>query len=654
MGLYISESISSRTLCTIAHHHCLNGGTGLEDIARTPDPNDHNHNSVVKLALAREYGESNLTLVEAPMLDKKNACRSTVLIPIVRPSEALSEHFLGHCGPADAGDLARPLPSAPELPPTEEWTPAQRDNAVCKLALESGVHPTRIRRLGIFMDAAGFTKNESFEGLFVNDLDTGHRFLIAVIRKAEFCACGCRGFCTIWPVHDAILNDLQSAADGRWSVVSHLQEQFPVGSEQRARAGLPMGLVLAVCEIRADMPGYTGPMGFRASSHAVNPCCVCSICKKDLAMMDNVSLDDGPASAFTTDQYRQLVQECTIIVDITSADVRSIMRHDSLEYDRRKQNGFLGRRLVHHVVLESGQRLRIGDRLHPSRTLRDVADFERQATPFKCLFWRLDNPKTAKLLHHSPLMNIPGVGMESYAIDILHAWHLGGIPKYNGKVLWAILRSDAYAPLNQGNLYEADRIHLKLLRLRSDLWLHYKSMQRADPTWRKKASQVWNLTIKMLGKEWNPVVNCKASESRHLLDFCVGLVEAHQHHLSAEEGRFLLLSGKAAQQVNQIIRESPRLMTAADQQRLMDAYLRHCSMFFRAGGWAVPKHHLMIHCLQRISYLGNPRFYTCYLDESMNGVVVKIARSCHRMTFMRSVHNKFRWAGKLGLSTHMF
>ena len=251
-------------------------------------------------------------------------------------------------------------------------------------------------------------------------------------------------------------------------------------------------------------------------------------------------------------------------------------------------------------------------------------------------------------------MNIPGVGMESYAIDILHAWHLGGIPKYNGKVLWAILRSDAYLDPNQGNLYEADRMHLKLLRLRSDLWLHYKSMQRADPTWHKKASQVWNLTMKMLGKECNPVVNCKASESRHLLDFCVGLVEVYQHHLSAEEGRFLLLSGKAAQQVNQIIRESPRLMTAADQQRLMDAYLRHCSTFFRAGGLAVPKHHIMIHCLQRISYLGNPRFYTCYLDESMNGVVVKIARSCHRMTFMRSVHNKFRWAGKLGLSTHMF
>ena len=657
LGLYITESISSRKLCTIAHHHTLNGGTGMEDFARPPNPKDNNHNSVVRLVLAKEFGDSNLTFVEAPMHDKKKSCRSKVMIPIVRPSESLSEHFLGHTNAVDVGDLALPLPSAPELPPTDEWTPAHRDSEVCKVALASGVHPTRIRRLGIFMDAAGFTKQESFEGLFVIDLDTGFRTLVAVIRKAEYCSCGCRGFCTLWPVHDAILNDLQSAADGKWSVVTHLQEEFPPGSVERARAGLPMGLVLAVCELRADMPGYTGPMGFRASSHAVNPCCVCNICKGDLSKMDNVSLTDGPAEPFTTEQYRQLMRDCSVVATVTEADVRSIIRHESLEYDRRKMSGFLGRRMVHHVILESGQRLLLGDRLHPSRTLQDVADFELQATPFTCRFWRVGNPKTARLLHHSPLKDIPGVGMQTYAIDILHTWHLGGIPKYNGKVLWAILRSNAYAGPHEDRLYQDDRMHLKLLRLRSDLWLHYKEMQRLDPEWRKKASQVWNLSIKMLGKEWDPVVRTKASESRHLLDFCVRIAEMHQDHLDQLDpnlGKYLLLSGKAAQQVNDIIRDSPRVMSVPDQQRLMDSYLRHCTFFCRAGGSVVPKHHLMIHCIQRISYLGNPRFYSCYHDESLNGVVVEIAKSCHRMTFMRSVHDKFRWAGKLGLSMHMF
>ena len=124
-------------------------------------------------------------------------------------------------------------------------------------------------------------------------------------------------------------------------------------------------------------------------------------------------------------------------------------------------------------------------------------------------------------------MDIPGVGMESHAIDILHTWHLGGIPRYNGTALWAVLRSDAYAHGIPEHLHAEDVMHLKILRLRSDLWVHYKEMQRVDPSWRTKASQVWSLTLKMLGKEWAPLVSAKASESRHLLDFCVKMVEKH-------------------------------------------------------------------------------------------------------------------------------
>jgi len=244
--------------------------------------------------------------------------------------------------------------------------------------------------------------------------------------------------------------------------------------------------------------------------------------------------------------------------------------------------------------------------------------------------------------------------MESYAIDILHTWHLGGIPRYNGIALWTVLRSDAYAHGLPQHLHMDDMMHLKILRLRSDLWVHYKEMQKADSAWRTKASQVWSLTLKMLGKEWAPLLTAKASESRHLLDFCVKMVERHQAFLDPDKARFLLMSGRAAMEVNRIMHDSPQIMPEADQERLLNVYVRHCVMYLRAGGIFVPKHHLMIHCIQRISYLGNPRFYHCYHDESLNGVVVKIAKSCHRMRFMHTVHEKFRWAGKLGLSHHMF
>ena len=37
-------------------------------------------------------------------------------------------------------------------------------------------------------------------------------------------------------------------------------------------------------------------------------------------------------------------------------------------------------------------------------------------------------------------------------------------------------------------------------------------------------------------------------------------------------------------------------------------------------------------------FLGSPRFYTTYRDESLNGVIAKIARSTHRGSLMRSAH----------------
>jgi hypothetical protein len=279
----------------------------MDDLALVPDDKNDNYNKHVKLCLGRMHGDADLVYVDSPMYDKKLCSRTIVSVPIVRPSEALSEFFIGHDGAVDEGDLRTPLASAPPPLPLEQWPPAQREQIVCKAALDAGVHPSRLRRLGIFLDGAGCTKQETFEGLFIQALDTGKRFLIAIFRKAELCDCGCRGFCTFWAIHDAILSDLASAASGKWGALNHLQLEFPEGTKRRARAGMSMGLVLAVCEIRADMPGYTSPMGFRASTHAINPCVVCNIEKSDLQSLDNVTLSGGPSDHFTTGQYNALV-----------------------------------------------------------------------------------------------------------------------------------------------------------------------------------------------------------------------------------------------------------------------------------------------------------------------------------------------------------
>ena len=59
--------------------------------------------------------------------------------------------------------------------------------------------------------------------------------------------------------------------------------------------------------------------------------------------------------------------------------------------------------------------------------------------------------------------------------------------------------------------------------------------------------------------------------------------------------------------------------------------------------------YLAVHLALNAKVKGNPRFYTTYLDESLNQVFIRIAASCHRMTFERRVFAKYKaWVLRQG------
>ena len=145
----------------------------------------------------------------------------------------------------------------------------------------------------------------------------------------------------------------------------------------------------------------------------------------------------------------------------------------------------------------------------------------------------------------------------------------------------------------------------------------------------------------MLGKRHAPELKTKAAETLGLLPFAVELLERFEASLGTMEARFLLASGRAALEVNNIIRDGQRVLSASSQEALMQAYLRHVCMFKRGGGALTPKHHLMFHLVQKTFERGNPKYYHCYRDESLNDIVGKIASTAHRLTFAETVHRKF-------------
>ena len=153
----------------------------------------------------------------------------------------------------------------------------------------------------------------------------------------------------------------------------------------------------------------------------------------------------------------------------------------------------------------------------------------------------------------------------------------------------------------------------------------------------------------MIGKRHRPILQAKAAETHGLLNCAVDLLRRHAETVGAiaEEAaleRMLLLeAGLAAQRFNNMMSAAGRVLSAAELDSMLLNYNHFAILFDRAGGHITPKFHLMFHGLQRTATHGNLRFYTTYRDESLNGVIARIARSCHRRSWHKMVHYKVNY-----------
>ena len=164
----------------------------------------------------------------------------------------------------------------------------------------------------------------------------------------------------------------------------------------------------------------------------------------------------------------------------------------------------------------------------------------------------------------------------------------------------------------------------------------------------------------MLGSRDNPNFAAKGSETRNVLPFLLSVFDEYGEHFSTirkDNLRLALGFAKeasiAASEFEEILRSQPRKMSTDATVDLMSKYMRFLSMYARAGGNIVQKHHLMVHCVQESKRFGNPRFYTTYRSESFNGVLAKMARVCHSSVFYADVHLRAAALNARSLSKHM-
>ena len=216
--LYLKKGISAKDFCVIAHWMQLSHGKGVEDFAKKPSSEEKHYNDHLQLVIARQYRNPALEYYPIPMMSKKSTARDIVQIPFNLPTEQLArKYFVGNTSPSEH-DLQQALPPLPCFDPIGDLD-IFRSHPVVKKCERAGIHRSRIRAGGIYMDAAKYSNNDSFEGIFYNDIESGYRCLVVVVRKSELCNCGCRGWCTLFAMQQVIAADLNNGARGRWSDV---------------------------------------------------------------------------------------------------------------------------------------------------------------------------------------------------------------------------------------------------------------------------------------------------------------------------------------------------------------------------------------------------------------------------------------------------
>ena len=112
-------------------------------------------------------------------------------------------------------------------------------------------------------------------------------------------------------------------------------------------------------------------------------------------------------------------------------------------------------------------------------------------------------------------------------------------------------------------------------------------------------------------------------------------------------GRLLLSSGYNLQRWYDIIREEQRIFSPEVRSELFYCCQRFLVQYQAAGCHETPKFHMFMHLSLDTLETGNPAYFHTYPDESLNGMLSKVARSTHPRTFCLSVFQKIFAAGSL-------
>jgi hypothetical protein len=306
------------------------------------------------------------------------------------------------------------------------------------------------------------------------------------------CACGCRGWCTMYCVMTFLNWSFVQMARGLAPDKRHDGSRWKESESARAVvSGDSLGWRGVVLFIKCDMMEHVTSFGFPSWSTNQHPCPLCHCTTTDWGSTKDLSPVSLPWRPKDFAEYERACAACEIVVDINSAKLFRKVR-GSLKYDKRIDALAARGRALMSDIEELG--LKKGDRLQPGHDIWDVGQIDTMDPKSACrlLFWR--RSAETHVRHRNPVFSEEtGIVPERVlVIDWLHALSLG-VYKYFISHLWHTLF--AYDVYGIGKVTDHEHITMSVARLRGDLFIWYA----AELAQGRAHSRVQNLTPEMVG-----------------------------------------------------------------------------------------------------------------------------------------------------------
>jgi hypothetical protein len=616
--LLLSRSITAKAFCVLMHYAGRCGIAGCSQLGRRPDlPTGHYQRHLSKhLAAFRDAAPE--YEISIPISNKYNVGRDVVWMPVLVAQEELEAELKEYHSWAE--DLQSAIDDG-SLPPGYDSHP---------VVLNSASPPVPI---ALFVDAVPYSNVDSLIGFWIVNLLTWRRHLIIAIRKALLCKCGCKGWCTFWAIFYYLHWDFYVMSTGHLAQARHDGHAWrETDSCRKIVAGTAAIATYALIWIKGDWAEYAHTLGFPAWNSALRCCLFCNCTLEDMYKC----LTAGPARCLhrlnDDDDYFTGCSRCE--VDITIPDHT---HHSSicrlLWYDKRDQ-GSRGLAIKDDYP-QCG--LIAGDRLDPTPSLPNIDDvFRLRDFPLCLKFWRPSCEYITR--HRNPLFDASlGITPQrSLTACVLHVLFLGLMLRLCRIILWMIILSGVLAQSSSVD----ELVNISAIALQNMMLNWYQCRHDKNPS---EGLTRLHLRESKLGSRSDQKLKAKGAETWGLLLFLLDLLDQVQERIpDRHRAKRLLRAGRALETLYVSWRDAPMRPSATDQAKAWHAYNIFIHATESESECELPKRHILVHVLERMADLGNPRFYANWMDETLNKHLKNACRLVSQVNFERSLYCRMR------------